>query len=122
MRWRKLGRIFKAAGQQPWMQSHTSMPFAEPLDGNIFRIWFTPRDDRNRSHLAWLEIDITRPAAIRRLATEPTLAPGQEGRFDETGAMGSWLVQHADEQRHYYIGWSRCESRSEEHTSELQSI
>lgn len=111
MRWRKLGRIFKAAGQQPWMQSHTSMPFAEALDGNIFRIWFTPRDDRNRSHLAWLEIDITCPAAIRRLATEPTLAPGEEGRFDETGAMGSWLVQHAGEQRHYYIGWSRCESK-----------
>ena len=55
MRWRKLGRIFKAAGQQPWMQSHTSMPFAEPLDSNRLRIWFTPRDEQNRSHLAWLE-------------------------------------------------------------------
>lgn len=111
MRWRKLGRIFKAAGQRPWMQTHTSMPFAESLDGNILRVWFTPRDARNRSHLAWLEIDIGRPAAVRRIAPEPTLAPGDPGRFDENGAMGSWLVAHGGERRHYYIGWSRSDSK-----------
>lgn len=111
MRWRKLGRIFKAAGQQPWMQSHTSMPFAEPLDGSLLRIWFTPRDRQNRSHLAWLEIDVALPAAIRRLSSRPALAPGEQGRFDETGAMGSWLTRYGGERRHYYIGWSRSASK-----------
>jgi hypothetical protein len=111
MRWRKLGLIFKVAGQRPWMRTHTSMPFAEALGGDVFRIWFTPRDDQNRSHLAWLEIDITQPSVVRRLAADPTLAPGEEGRFDETGAMGSWLVSHNAERRHYYIGWSRCSSK-----------
>ena len=110
MRWRKIGRIFKTAGQQSWMQTHSSMPFAEALGGNFFRIWFTPRDARNRSHLAWLEIDITRPSVVRRLSQDPTLAPGEESRFDETGAMGSWLAQKGDERRHYYIGWSRSAS------------
>jgi hypothetical protein len=107
MRWRKLGRIFAAAGQRPWMRTHTSMPFAEPLDGNRVRVWFTPRDGQNRSHLGWLEIDLSRPDNILALAEEPTLAPGTPGRFDETGAMGSWLTTAADERRHYYIGWSR---------------
>jgi len=107
MRWRKLGRIFETAGQQSWMQTHTSMPFAQSLGGNTFRIWFSPRDARNRSHLAWIEIDIARPQTVRRLAEEPTLAPGTDGAFDATGAMGSWLVQNGDEYRHYYIGWSR---------------
>lgn len=107
MRWRKLGRIFKAAGQQPWMHSHCSMPFAEALDGTVLRVWFTPRDARNRSHLAWLEIDLARPQVVRKLAETPTLAPGPAGCFDDCGAMGSWLVATEDQRRHYYIGWSQ---------------
>jgi hypothetical protein len=107
MRWRKLGRIFKTAGQEPWMQSHASMPFAEALGGNILRIWFTPRDAQNRSHLAWLEVDIAAPQDVKQLALRPTLAPGPEGAFDDNGAMGSWLVRHGGERRHYYIGWTQ---------------
>lgn len=110
MRWRKLGRIFSASGQRPWMQTHTSMPFAEPLDGNRVRVWFTPRDGQNRSHLAWLEIDLSQPDRVLALAGEPTLGPGPPGGFDETGAMGSWLLATASERRHYYIGWSRSET------------
>lgn len=107
MRWRKLGRIFVASGQRPWMRSHTSMPFAEPLENGLLRIWFTPRDDRNRSHLGWLEIDLQRPQYVVRLATDPTLAPGAPDQFDATGAMGSCLVRHGEQRWHYYIGWSQ---------------
>ena len=90
------------------MQSHTSMPFAESLGGSVIRVWFTPRDDRNRSHLAWLEIDLRRPQYVLRLASDPTLAPGGAGQFDATGAMGSWLVEHGEQRWHYYIGWSQA--------------
>lgn len=107
MRWRKLGSVFTAQGQRPWMHSHTSMPFAESLEDGRIRIWFTPRDRHNRSHLAWLEIDVGRPSTILNLSETPTLAPGEDGTFDDTGAMGSWLVDHGNERRHYYIGWTQ---------------
>jgi hypothetical protein len=107
MRWRKLGRIFKPSGQRPWMQSHCLLPFAEPVAGDVVRIWFTPRDPTNRSHAGWLEIDIGRPEIILRLAEKPVLAPGPAGRFDHTGVGGSCLVRHNDERRLYFIGWSR---------------
>lgn len=107
MRWRKLGRVFTAESQQPWMHSHTSMPFAEPLADSRCRIWFTPRDRHNQSHLAWLEIDLDEPTKILDLAKEPTLAPGADGAFDDSGTMGSWLVDHDGDRRHYYIGWTQ---------------
>jgi hypothetical protein len=107
MRWRKLGRIFTPAGQRPWMQSHCLLPFAEPVDSAIIRVWFTPRDAANRSHAAWLEIDIRRPQDVLRIVDEPVLAPGPPGRFDHTGVGGSCVVRHGDERRLYFIGWSR---------------
>ena len=107
MRWRKLGRIFKAAGQRPWMHSHSLLPFAEPIDGNLFRIWFTTRNANNRSHAAWLETDITKPQDILRIVEQPVLSPGAPGRFDHTGAAGTWLVHRGDERWLYYIGWSQ---------------
>ncbi len=107
MRWRKLGRVFLANGQRPWMQSHASMPFAESIGDNFVRIWFSTRNDQNRSHLAWLEIDITQPQYLLKLAEDPALAPGPAGRFDDSGTMGSWLIQNGTERWLYYIGWSQ---------------
>ena len=109
MRWRKLGRVFTANRQRPWMQSHTATPFAEPIGGDRLRIWFSPQDDANRWHLAWLEIDVTRPQYIHKLAQVPTLAPGPKGRFDDQGTMGSWLTDLGAEQRLYYIGWTSAD-------------
>src|SRR5689334_21047274 len=106
MRWKRLGRIFAPSGQRDWMVSHASVPYAEWLEGDLFRIYFTPRDAENRSHLGWLEIELTRPDRILRIAETPLLAPGGPGAFDDCGAMGSWFVAAAGSRHHYYIGWN----------------
>lgn len=92
------------------MQSHCSMPFAEPMEGDVFRIWFSPRDADNRSHTAWLEIDLSDPGDILRLAEAPVLAPGAAGAFDHRGAAGSCLTSNGAERRLYYVGWSDDET------------
>ncbi len=106
MRWRKLGRVFGGDGQLPWMASHASQPFAERLEGDLHRIYFTSRDADNRSHIGWLELDITRPDRILRLAERPLLAPGVPGAFDDGGAMMSCVVRHRETRYLYYVGWS----------------
>jgi predicted GH43/DUF377 family glycosyl hydrolase len=106
MKWRKLGRIFEAAGQRPWMQSHCSMPFAERADSDTFRLWFSPRDAANRSHIAWLEIDIRNPETILRISETPVLAPTSAGAFDYRGAAASCITEADKRRRLYYIGWS----------------
>ncbi len=37
---------------------------------------------------------------------EPVLSPGPLGAFDDSGAMGSWLVRCDERLYLYYIGWS----------------
>ena len=107
MKWRKVGNIFTPNGDKDWAQSHASVPIADHVSGNIFRIYYTSRDIRNRSHVGWFEIDIEKPNIILAEANEPILAPGKIGAFDMDGVMASSLVRHNTEKRLYYIGWNK---------------
>ena len=106
MLWEKLGRIFFANGQFDWMQTHSSLPLAWPLDNERVRIFFAPRDQQNRSCIAWLEIKISNPTCIVALGEEPLLAPGPLGHFDDCGVMPSWIFEGPNGPELYYIGWN----------------
>ena len=105
-RWRKLGLIYNASGEQNWMKSHAALPIAEHLERNIFKIYFTSRNERNESFTNYLVIDITRPQQILDLSIVPVLHPGNLGEFDDSVAMSSWLVNHNDTRFLYYVGWN----------------
>jgi len=106
MRWRRLGRIFHSEGQHSWMRTHAALPFAQNIEGDLYRIYFTARDENNRSHVGWLELELTRPDRILRLAESPLLSPGAPGTFDDAGTTLSWIVRHGERSYAYYIGWS----------------
>ena len=106
MKWKKLGRVFDAQGQMPWMQSHAAVPFAESLGGALFRIYFSTRDSFNCSHTASLVIDLNYPERILDLSSVPELSPGELGLFDDSGAMATWLTTFGDTRYLYYIGWN----------------
>ena len=57
MKWRKLGRVFCPAGEQPWMATHAANPTPEVLDERTVRIYFSSRDAKQRSSIAWVDID-----------------------------------------------------------------
>ncbi|MFL1463834.1 hypothetical protein ACI6QG_16615 [Roseococcus sp. DSY-14] len=111
MRWRKLGRVFVARGQQAWMRSHAMVPIPLPLGGHALRVLFSPRDGQGRCHLAWLEMDLRAPTRPRRLGVAPLLSPGAGDAFDAWGAMGAWVAESGGEERLYYQGWTRPPGR-----------
>jgi hypothetical protein len=104
--WERLGPIFRAEGQRPWMRTHAQMPHAEWIEGSTFRIYFTCRDEQNRSHIAWLVVDLERSHEVLDLSPKPLMAPGPAGRFDDVGVMSSCLVKAGSERRFYVIGWN----------------
>ena len=106
MRWRRLGRTELPDRRPAWMSSHAAVPFAEPLADGMLRVYFTARDGRSRSHTAWAVIDVSNPGRVLDLSTEPVLAPGALGCFDDSGAMLSWIATQADRRFLYYIGWN----------------
>jgi hypothetical protein len=106
MRWKKLGRIFVANAHSEWMHSHGIVPIAKPLGEFRYRIYFSPRDRSNRSNVSWLDIDIRDPTNVLKLSKQPLLLPGPLGYFDDSGAMGCWIVEHDGVERLYYQGWT----------------
>lgn len=106
MRWRKLGPVQLPANRPGWMVSHAALPFAEPLDENTLRVWFSGRDAGNRSHTGWCVVDLRRPDRLVELAPEAVIAPGDLGTFDDSGAMLSWIARAGGRRLLYYIGWN----------------
>jgi len=107
MEWRKLGAIFRPDNHHPWMRSHASNPVAEHRGGDLFRIYFGSRDERNRSSIGWVEIDLRRPGQVLRVAERAVVAPGAAGSFDDSGASMGCLVARPDGSRLlYYLGWN----------------
>lgn len=108
MAWRKLGLIYAPDGRREWAITHASVPIADHLEDDRYRIYFTSRDAENRSHVSWIDIDLNLPADVLATAEAPVLAPGKIGAFDMDGVMASSLVRNGDERRLYYIGWNRA--------------
>ncbi|MFO0389451.1 MAG: hypothetical protein ACK502_07010 [Alphaproteobacteria bacterium] len=104
MKWRKLGQIFCADKQSDWMYSHAMIPIAEQQDGDLYRIYFSPRDKYNRGHGAYLEIDMREPLKVLRLHEQPVLEPGELGCFDDSGALPNAIVNVGGRKLLYYTG------------------
>lgn len=104
--WRKLGLVYCPSGEHEWLHSHAAVPIAEHMQGDLFRIYFSARNQRNQSVTGHVVIDITRPQQILELSGAPVLQPGALGEFDDSGAMATWLTQHDDRRMLYYIGWN----------------
>jgi hypothetical protein len=104
--WRKLGLIFVPPGNLPWMRSHATNPVPEARGGDIVRVYFSSRDDKNRSHIGWVDLDMSDQPKVIRVADEPLVVPGPRGGFDDSGATMGCLV-HAPERTYlYYLGWN----------------
>ena len=108
MRWRKLGRIFSPPADLGWMSAYASVPLAQHIEGDRYRVYFSGRDSANRSHVGYFELRLSEPARTLNVSRHAVLAPGEPGRFDDSGAMASSLVaQPGGRLLMYYIGWNR---------------
>jgi hypothetical protein len=106
MNWVKRGQIFAAHGQRQWMTYYAANPVAEQLEGNLFRIYFASRDDRNRSHIGYLDAEINDTVRVLDLAEEPVVAPGPVGSFDDSGTTTGCLCSQGSKRFLYYMGWN----------------
>jgi hypothetical protein len=105
MNWQKLGRIYVPDDGEAWGLSHAANPVAEHRGGDVFRIYFSTRDLRNRSSIGWIDIDITDPQTILAKAQEPALSPGDIAMFDDSGVSIGCIVPVGEKRYLYYMGW-----------------
>ena len=55
--------------------------------------FFFLRDETNRSHVGWFDINLDDPSLILDVSTKPMLKPGPVGRFDGNGIYASSAVR-----------------------------
>src|SRR3954464_3900550 len=103
--WGKLGYVYAPDGSKPWMRSHAANPIADWIDGDRFRIYFSSRDDRNRSSIASIDIDLRNPATVLDEASAPVLLPGELAMFDDSGVSIGCVLNVGDRKYLYYMGW-----------------
>jgi predicted GH43/DUF377 family glycosyl hydrolase len=106
MRWIKLGNIFCPSNRFPWMQSHAANPVADNLGDDLFRIYFSSRDENNRSSIGYIVIDINEPTKLLQVAPDPVATPGEIGTFDDSGASMGCITTDGDRKLLYYLGWN----------------
>jgi len=101
------GLIFKPDKSKFWMQSHASVPTVLRISHNICRIFFSSRDERQRSHIGYFDIDLDHPDQIIRVSDDPVLEPGPMGYFDDHGVYASSVVKISNNLIYMYtIGWN----------------
>jgi len=88
------------------MRSHAANPVAEHLEGDLFRVYFSPRDEHNRSHIGFVDVDLRPPISLQAVADQAVLAPGAVGMFDDSGVSLAGLVDAGQQRYLYYIGWN----------------
>lgn len=106
MNWRKLGLIYSPSGEHPQMLTHASNPTPEPLGNGLVRVYFSSRDQDNRSHIGWVDCELTPKPRVVRIAEEPIVTPGALGGFDDSGTSMGCLLQVGGRRFLYYLGWN----------------
>ena len=106
MDWKKQGLIFNSNNNFPWMKTHATIPIADHITKDFYRIYFSTRDSFSKSSVAYLEIDIKNPKKILKISRHPVLQPGKLGTFDENGIMACSVVNHGKKKYMYYVGWN----------------
>jgi len=106
MTWIKKGLIFKPSGKNEYFKSQASIPVVNQVDNNVMRIYFSSRDNSNRSLPTFIEVEADNPKNILYVHNEPILPLGKLGTFDDNGIMPSWIVNVNNKKYLYYIGWN----------------
>src|SRR5688572_6872848 len=101
--WEKRGLLFQPDTTLPWSRSHASVP--TPLvTGNACRVFFSSRDENNRSHVGFFDLDLDSPDRVLRSSPQPVLAPGPTGAFDSDGIYVESALRDERGVRLYTIG------------------
>ncbi len=107
--WSKLGRVYCASGERPWMASHGYCPTPFLLEsGKHARVLCAFLDNERIGRCGYVDVDAEHPDRVVAVSERPALDIGQPGTFDEHGVTPLSVVRLADGRlRLYYAGWQR---------------
>jgi hypothetical protein len=108
--WHKRGLLISPNRGEVWAHSHAALPVADVIESRAVDVYFSPRDEDGRAHIAVGHVNVDPSSGELRLASveaQPVLSPGLPGTFDESGVTTSCVVRADGATFLYYTGWTR---------------
>lgn len=104
--WKKLGQLYvpSDSGQHPKLNSHAANPLAVHMVGDVYRIFFSGRDDQNRSSVGAVDVDIVQ----RKIINEhhlPFFEHGPVGSFYSDGVSIGNCYEANGDRYILFMGW-----------------
>lgn len=106
--WEKKGLLITPQKHVWFMQSHAMSPIADLIGGDLYRVYFSSRDEKNRSHIGSAVIEV-KQGQIKLISYDPApaITLGDLGCFDDNGVTASSIVTVGSRKYFYYIGWNQ---------------
>jgi predicted GH43/DUF377 family glycosyl hydrolase len=104
--WKKLDFRFVPSGEKKWSQTHATVPTPFHINGDLYRVYYSTRDDSSRNRVGFVELEISSEIKFIRESKDPVIELGELGYFDCDGVYATSLVNTGSELRFYYAGWN----------------
>jgi len=104
--WKKLGQLYvpKNSGQHPQLISHSANPLPVHMIGDVYRIFFSGRDNQNRSSVGAVDVDIVQRKVITEYHT-PFFEHGPVGSFYSDGVSIGCCYEANGVHYILFMGW-----------------
>jgi len=110
-KWKKKGMIYEVSNDNEHLLSHASNPLAINLENDVYRIFYSGRDSKNRSSVSYVDIDIVKQQVTLDFK-KPVLKYGSPTSFYSHGiTLGNSWKQKGET----YIGFMGWQHRGDDH-------
>jgi hypothetical protein len=106
MKWNKQGLLYRHQDKNQ-NDIYSTVPFVKHLTDDVFRVYFSPRDEQNRSYPFFIDVDIFTKEVLQK-ASGSLIEQGAIGTFDDAGCVLFQILEHAQKRYLYYSGWTLC--------------
>lgn len=104
--WRKLGVLYAPAerDRHPKLRTHASNPLPVLLGGNVYRIFFSARDEARRSSVGAVDVDVVKREIVRE-HYDPLFQHGPDGSFFADGVSVANVYALGGKRYMLFMGW-----------------
>ena len=104
-KWQKLGLSFTPSGKRhPKLLTHAANPLAIWLEGDVFRVYYSGRDEQKRSSVGAVDINVVTNEVVREFYS-PFFEHGPEDSFYADGVSIGNCYRVAEETYMLFMGW-----------------
>jgi hypothetical protein len=104
MRWRKLGQLYHPRPVHPKLATHAANPLAIALGDDRYRVFFSGRDEHNRSSVGFVDVDLARLEVVA-VNDSPVFEHGPEDSFYSHGVSIGNCYEAGASRYMLFMGW-----------------